>query len=240
MRRLFLLALLAAAPAARAEIASTEACAAAVAADPAAAREDAALWFRTGGGVAARLCEATALAALGAHATAAELLTNLALNPNRAMSETLRAIVLADAAAQWLDAGQPDLAAVALDRADALAAAGPDRLVLRARVAAAAGDWPAAEAALRAALAAAPDDALAHALLAAALRNAGDPAAALPEAEQALRLAPELPEALFETGAALAETGDTARAADLWLRLIEAHPESGLTPLARANLQRLD
>ena len=59
-----------------------------------------------------------------------------------------------------------------------------------------------------------PDDALAHALLAAALRNAGDPAAALAEAERARALDPDLPEALFETGAALAETGETARAAD--------------------------
>ena len=51
MRRLLLLAALAPLPAA-AEIRSAEECAAAVAADPAMAREEAALWARTGGGVA--------------------------------------------------------------------------------------------------------------------------------------------------------------------------------------------
>ena len=112
--------------------------------------------------------------------------------------------------------------------------------MLRARAAAAAGDWPAAQSALETALAAAPDDALAHALLAAALRNQGDPAAALAEAETARRLAPDLPEALFETAAALAETGDTAGAATVWLELIEKHPDSDLAALARANLQRLN
>jgi tetratricopeptide (TPR) repeat protein len=239
MRRLFLLFLLAAAPAA-AEIRSAEDCAAAVAADPDAAREDAALWQRTGGGVPARLCEASALAALGAHTTAARLLTNLAESPNRAMAADLRAIVFTDAARQWLEAGQADLAAAALDRADRLATPGPDRQVLRARIAAADGDWPTARSALETALAAAPDDALAHALLAATLRNQGDPAAALAEAETARRLAPDLPQALFETGAALAETGETAAATKVWLQLIAADPDSELAALARSNLQRLN
>ncbi len=239
MRWLFLLFLLAAAPA-RAEIRSAEDCAAAVAADPAAAREDAALWQRTGGGVPARLCEASALSALGAHTTAARLLTNLAENPNRAMSAALRAVVMTDGAGQWLDAGQPALAAAALDQADRIAPGGPERQVLRARVAAADGDWPAARSALDTALAAAPDNALAHALLAATLRNQGDPAAALAEAEKARHLDPTLPEALFETGAAAAETGDAAKANAIWLQLIETYPDSDLAALARANLQRLN
>ncbi|HET9067903.1 MAG TPA: hypothetical protein VFN28_04610 [Amaricoccus sp.] len=239
MRRLFLIALLLAAPAA-AEIRTPEACNAAVAADPAAAREAAALWQRSGGGVPARLCEASALAALGAHATAARLLTGLAANPNRAMSAGLRATVLADGARQWLAAGRPDHAGAALAEADGITVPDADRQILAARVAAAGGDWPAAETALRAALADRPDDALAHALLAAALRNAGDPAAALGEAERARSLDPALPEALFETGAALAETGETARASQVWLELIAAHPRSEFAALARANLQRIN
>ena len=48
---LVLVVALAAAPGARAEIRSADECAAAVAADPAAAREDAAIWLRLGGGV---------------------------------------------------------------------------------------------------------------------------------------------------------------------------------------------
>jgi tetratricopeptide (TPR) repeat protein len=226
MSRLLALLLLAAAPAA-AEIRSADACAAAVDADPAAAREQAAVWQRLGGGVPARLCEAEALAALGAHATAARLLTGLATNPNRAMSASLRATVLADAGRQWLAAGRPDLAREALAEADRITTPSRDRRLLAARAAAAEADWPAAEAALRA-------------LLEAALRNAGDSQAALAEAEAAHRLDPGLPEALFETGAALAETGQPDRAAEVWLELISADPESELAALARANIQRLN
>jgi uncharacterized membrane-anchored protein len=72
------------------------------------------------------------------------------------------------------------------------------------------------------------------------LRRQGDPTAALGEAEHAYRLDPDLAEALFETAAALAETGETARARTLWLRLIQAHPDSDLAASARANLQRLN
>lgn len=239
MRPLFLAVLVVALPAA-AEIRTPDQCTAAVAADPAAAREAAAVWQRMGGGVPARLCEAAALSALGAHASAARLLTNLAANPNRAMSANLRAVILTDGARQWLDADRPDLARAALEQAGRITAPDPDRQVLIARVAAAEGDWPAARAALAAALAARPEDAMAHALMAAALRNDGDPAAALAEAERARALAPDLPEALFETGAALAETGETRRASQVWLALIAAHPDSALAALARANLQRLN
>ena len=133
---------------AAAEIGSAEACKTAVAADPVAAREDAAAWARTGGGIPARLCEAEALAALGAHGTAAVLLTRLAENPNRAMSADLRAVVLGDAAGQWLYAGRPDLARAVLVQADRLMQPDPDRLLLHARAAAAEADWPAAQAAL--------------------------------------------------------------------------------------------
>ncbi len=244
MRRLFPIALLAAAfsadPAAAGEVRTPEACRAAVAANPAAAREEASVWQRMGGGVPARLCEAEALSAMGAHATAARLLTSLAANPNRAMSPGLRAVILSDGAREWLDAGRPDLARESLDEAGRITAPDADRQVLIARVAAAEGDWPAARSALDAALAARPDDALAHALLAAALRNQGDPSAALEQAERARTLAPDLPEALFETGAALAETGQVREATAVWLQLIAAHPDSALAALARANVQRLN
>ncbi len=240
MRWLLLLAALAAAPAARAEIRSAEACRAAVASNPAAAREEAAIWSRLGGGVPARLCEASALAAMGAHASAAELLTAMAANPNRAMSAGLRAIVLADGAREWLAAGRPDLARAALAEADKITDPDPDRQLLLARAAAAEADWPTARTTLEALLAAKPDDALAHALLAATLRHQHDPAAALAEAERARALDPDLPEALFETGAALAETGKPEAAATVWLELIDHHPDNALAPLARANLQRLN
>jgi tetratricopeptide (TPR) repeat protein len=239
MRRLLLLAALAPLPAA-AEIRSAGECAAAVAADPASAREEAAVWARSGGGVPARLCEAAALTGLGAHGNAALLLTRLAENPNRAMAPELRAIVLGDAAGAWISAGRPDLATAALDQADRLAEPDGRRLILRARAAAAGADWPAAQAALVRAVTADPDDALAHALLAAALRHLGEPEAARAEADAALRLAPDLPEALFEAAAAAAETGDPVRAGGLWQRLIALDPDGPLASDARGNLQRLN
>lgn len=241
MRRLIAAALFATTlpwPAAAA-ITNTDECKAALAGDPATAREDAAVWERNGGGVPARLCSAAALAALGAHATAAQMLTGIAESPNRAMSTSLRVQVLVDAADQWLAAGKPGIAREALGRADKLALPDARRLVLTARVAAAEADWPTAETALRAALTTAPDDAATHALLAAALRNQGDATAALPEADRAAALAPDLPEALFELGAARAEIGDSRGAAKAWLTLIEKHQDSSLAGLARLNLQRL-
>ncbi|MFO1142375.1 MAG: hypothetical protein U1E59_08295 [Amaricoccus sp.] len=241
MRAAFIvLAALLAAPGAGAEIRSPDECAAAVAADPATAREDAAVWLRLGGGVPARLCEASALAALGAHQTAAELLSAVGTNPNRAMPANARAVILADAARQWLAADRPDLARQALADADKLTEPDGDRRLLLARAAAAQGDWPAAQAALEAEIAAVPDDAVAHALLAATLRNRDDATGALAEANRALVLSPDLPEALFEAGAASAESGDKAAAARAWLRLLDVAPQSDLAPLARANLQRLE
>ena len=247
MRRLFLVAMVAAgaaassgaSPAGAVEVNTPEACAAAVDADPASAREAAAVWTRMGGGVPARLCEARALAAMGAHDTAARLLTSLGENPNRAMQAGLRAVILTDGARQWLEAGRADLAQAAIAQADRITVPDRDRLVLSARIAAANADWPAAEKALAGVIAATPDDALAHALLAAAYRNQDRAEAALAEAETARRLDPALPEALFEVGAALAETGDKAGAEKVWLKLIAENPESSLTALARANLQRL-
>jgi tetratricopeptide (TPR) repeat protein len=240
MRRVIATALAAAlaAPAA-AEIASQSDCQVAIAADPAAAREEAAVWTRNGGGVNARLCEAAALAAMGATATAARLLTALATNPNRAMSIELRILALIDGARLWLDAGAPDLAGAALDRAAQLAPDDARIPILRARIAAADGDWPAALAALDARLDVAPDDAPARALRAAALRRSGDPEAAAAEADRALALVPGLPEALFEAAAARAELGDEAGAETLWLELIATHPDHPLATPARRNLQAL-
>jgi tetratricopeptide (TPR) repeat protein len=237
MRRLFLAATLAlGAGAALAEITSVETCRAAIAADPGSAREDAALWTRSGGGIPARLCEAAALEALGATATAARMLTELGEDTARSMPADLRATILTDAARLWLEAGQPGIAAEALARADTLTPPDPERRLLAARTAAALGDWASALTELDAALAADPADARARALRAAALRNKGAPAEALAEAETALAASPDLPEALFEAGAANAELGAPDLAAAYWLMLTERHPEHSLADLARRNL----
>lgn len=242
MRRLFLIAALLAPAAAAAqpmEITSAQDCGPAVAADPAAAREQAAIWYRLGGGTTARLCEAEALIALGADATAAQLLTGVAQNTNRSMSVDLRASVFEDAARLWLRTGRADLARAALISADRVTPASPQRLIQRARAEAAEADWTAAEASLDAALAVEPDNALALALHAATLRHSGDAEAALAQANHARALDPDLPEAMFETAAALAVTGQRAEADQLWLRIIEQQPGSQLAALARRNLQNV-
>ncbi len=225
--------------AALAEINSIETCRAAIAADPVAAREEAAIWTRLGGGVEARLCEAATLEALGADATAARLLTALAENPNRAIDPFRRAVIFEDAARLWLAAGQPEIAEAALASAGALTTGGPSRRLLAARVAAAQGDWPRALDLVDALLAESPDSAGLLALRAAALRRTGDPAAAAAAADRAVALDPAFPDARFEAAAARAEMGETDAAATLWLDLIDDFPDSAFADLARRNLQAL-
>lgn len=222
-----------------ADIGSAEDCQRAIDTDASTAREAAAVWARSGGGVPARLCEAAALEAMGATASAARILTALASNPNRAMDRDLRLVTLADGARLWLAAGAPDEAGAALDAADQLGPPTPERRLLRARVAAARSDWPAALAALDPVLEADPADGAARALRAAALRLSGDAAAAEVEADRARADAPDSPEALFEAAAARVELGDRTEAARLWLDLIARFPESSLVAVARRNLQSL-
>lgn len=218
---------------------SAEDCEAAIKADPATAREKAALWYRLGGGTEARLCEASALEAMGADATAAQLLTGVAQNPNRAMDMGLRSTVYEDAARLWLRLDRPDLARDALLSANRLTDPTAARWISLARAQAGLEDWAGARTSLDAALALDPDDAVAISLRAATLRHLGDAAAALAEARRALALAPDQPEALFEEGAALATEGDRAGAETAWLRLVRTHPESDLAGSARRNLQLL-
>jgi tetratricopeptide (TPR) repeat protein len=203
---------------AAAEIRDAAACAPAIAADPERAREEAARWRQQGGGTPAELCEAAALEALGALGSAAMILTRLGENPNRALMPTVRATILEDAARLWIEAGQPDPALAILDQLPRLSPDTAARDLLRARAAAAAGDWGASLAALDAVLRADPGAVQARALRAAA---------------------PDLPEARFEAGAAAAELGQAEAARAQWLALIEVHPDHALATLARRNLVSL-
>jgi hypothetical protein len=236
MHRAALILALTLAPAAGAEIRSAEECAAAVAADPAVAREDAAAWTLLGGGVEATFCEAAALEALEAPAAAALKLTQVAEDRNRAIATDLRALMFGDAARLWLVAERPDLALLALDNLGLLASPSADDLRLRAQAAADLGDWPETLAALDALIAAEPGAARPHALRAAALRHSGDLDGAKIAAQAALDLAPTLPEALFEAAAAHAEAGDAQAAQALWRRLIKTNPDHSLATLARRNM----
>ncbi|NNU79396.1 hypothetical protein HMH01_02995 [Halovulum dunhuangense] len=119
MRRLPLLLLFLATPA-MAQIDSEASCAAALSADPAAAREQAAAWRIAGGGTPARLCEAAALQALGANEAAARALTALGQDPNAGMAAAARAGVLAEAGALWWRLGADALARDTLSAAHRL------------------------------------------------------------------------------------------------------------------------
>lgn len=120
MRALLFLALLTAQPG-WAETDVKADCAAAIAADPKAARNAAERWADLGGGVPARVCLAYAQHALGAVLNAALGLTALAEDPGVALAAGERALLLDDAAEWWLEAGQAPLAresfraAIALD-----------------------------------------------------------------------------------------------------------------------------
>ncbi|WP_424932797.1 tetratricopeptide repeat protein [Amaricoccus macauensis] len=236
---LFWLLLPAPAPA-LADIGSTAECEAAIASDPQLAREEAGQWARSGGGVPAKICEAAALEALGATATAARLLSSVAENPSRAMPRDLRVVLFEDSAGLWLDAGQPGLALASLDRASQLSPTDPQRLRLKARVMAAAGDWAGATDALNQLIAERPRDAGAHALRAATLRHDEMHVEALWSAQAALRISPELPEGLFEAGAASVDLDDLSSARDYWLKLIKLYPDHALATPARRNLAALE
>jgi hypothetical protein len=229
----------AAGPALTAEIRSAAACGPAVAADAEAAREAASHWYRHGGCAEARLCEAAALEALGAHATAAALLTRLAENPNRVLPRHLRGAILADAARLWVAAGRPETARAALASAARLAPPDAAADLTAARAAAALGDWKDARDALDRVLAEEPGHALARALRAATLRAAGEAESALAEARAALAASPDLAEARFEEAAALAELDRTEAAVAAFLDLAADTPDHDLAPLARSNARRL-
>ena len=224
---------------AAAEINSLETCRAAISEDPDAAREDAAIWNRLGGGVEARICEAAALEALGANATAARILTALAENPNRVIDLPARAILFEDGARLWLEAGKPDLALASVASADVISPRNTVREELRARAQAALGDWRGATETLDLLIDENPDDADFLALRAAAWRRSGDPQAAARDADRALELDPTLPEAHFEAAAAHAEMGEIEKAQTIWFGLISAFPQSDFAELARRNLQAL-
>lgn len=92
----------------------------AIVADPARAREAAARWITEGGGGQARLCEAFALDATGATGTAAIRFTEIAQDPNIALSAPQRAAAFLEAARLWEDVGQLTLARETLEAAQSL------------------------------------------------------------------------------------------------------------------------
>ncbi|TYO89095.1 hypothetical protein [Oceanicella actignis] len=216
------------------------ACVALLDADPAAAREAAAEWRRFGGGAQAGICEALALSALGAQATAARLLDQLAAEEaGAAPPERLRAM-RALAADLWLAARRPEQALASLAAALDLAPGDPALLAARAQARAMTQDWAGARADLDAALRAAPG---APALLVAraqARAALGDAAGALADAEAALAAAPEDAQAWLEAGRALEALGRRDAARERYLGAIARDRQGPTGAAARRALQLME
>ena len=235
----FLPALAFAAPPVRAY----QACLDRVARDPVAGREAAGEWLRFGrGGVQASLCEANALAALGAHASAARSLQEAAPTAPK----SVKAELLALAAEFWLAGGRGPEAEAAANAALTAAAEGdPLRVAalrVRARLRLAEGAWTAAAIDLTGALGlAAPGERAGLRAARARARNGmEDAAGALADADAALAADSALAAAWLEKGRAELALGrpDAARESLLQAIVRDAEGEGGPSAAAaRALLQ---
>jgi tetratricopeptide (TPR) repeat protein len=151
--------------------------------------------------------------------------------------------MLAAAGNLWIAAGQPDKAAVDLDKALALVGLqGPQRgeaLLDRARAAEAKGDLPSARARISEAAALIPKDPFLWYFSAALAIREGDKATAESAIAKALALAPADPTILFEAGHVAHFTGDDVGARDYWQRTIERDPNGSTGKGAREALALL-
>ncbi|MEM9640617.1 MAG: tetratricopeptide repeat protein [Pseudomonadota bacterium] len=235
MRRLFTLLALAAAPVQAAEIRSADACKAAIAQDPSAARKAAADWVRSASTVDAYLCEATALRASGAVRTAAIKLTELAQQPAITMHDRLRADIFAEAGDLWLTLEEPEFAAMSLRNARRLDPEAFGAMLPLARAEALQGNLSDARTLLDTLLMSDPDATEPRLLRAQVLR-------ALKEYDVAtkdLATLPDVPEVQLERANLLLEQDKRSAAGIVLLDLIATHPNSAAASQARIMLLRL-
>jgi tetratricopeptide (TPR) repeat protein len=198
--------------------------------------EQALRWEQQGGGDGARHCAAVAYARRGDHAAAAARLEKLAWGLPEEAPKRVRAELLAQAGNAWIRARKhksalavlaaavdlvPNDAAIRIDRAVALAAAG--------RLQDAVID-------LSAALIADGNSVEALVLRASAYRRLDRLKAARADADRALFLSPRDPQALLERGDIRRLAGDPVGAAADWRRLMELHPESAFADAAQRRL----
>lgn len=142
-------------------------CLSTVTTEPDAAYEMALVWLFEAGGMAPMHCAAAALIALGHYGEGATRLEVAAVTPDP-ISDPVRAELLAQASAAWMEAQDIPAAIKALDMALAFAPSDPDLLIDRALAHAAGEDYEAASEDLSRALTIRPDDLLALRLRASA------------------------------------------------------------------------
>lgn len=217
-----------------------QACLALIDRDATLAAEEARAWAREGGGGPAAICEALAMEALGAFATAALRLEQLAAAEGEGYGPAERAAFYEIAGGWRLQAGQPAAARAALDSGVALDRGGAALRRLRAEALAELGESEAAIADLNVALAAEAGDVDARLLRARLRREAGAPEGALNDAAQAAEAAPERAGAWLEKGAAEAALGRKPEARESLLRAISLDRDGPAGAEAQAVLQRME
>ena len=152
--------------------------------------------------------------------------------------------MLAAAGNMWIAAGQPQKAALALDKALAgtglLAEQRGEALLDRARAAEAQGDLRTARAKVNAAAETISGDAFLWYFSAALAIRENDPATAKLAIGRALTLEPNDPTVLFEAGHVYHFAGDEAKARDYWTRASAADPTGKSGDAARRALAMMD
>jgi tetratricopeptide (TPR) repeat protein len=204
---------------------------------PATAIDQAAGWYREGGGAAALHCSALALTDLKRYADAAAKLEAAALE--KGLSTAMRGELLDQAGNAWLLAQQADKADAALSKALSFTPQDEDVLTDRARARGLEKDWPGAEADLSAVLSLDPNRADALVLRASARQAQGRRLDALADIDQALQVDPGYPEAILERGTMKFEAGDLAGARADWLQVVSDAPGTDASNEAAARLKEL-
>lgn len=205
---------------------------------PKKALEKAGQWAGLGGGLPAEHCKAAAMDALGEHQTAAGMLEDLATK-GRATAE-IKAGLLRQAAAAWVNAGQDERALGVLNAAIPLdpqsASLREDRALL---LVGANKPWDAIED-LSTALNLEPQRISALTLRAAAYRRVQSYDQARADIDRATKLAPNDPEVWLEAGNLALASRRPADARQSWMTVLRLAPTSVSADAARANIERLD
>jgi len=200
--------------------------------------DQAAAWYKAGGGAAALHCESLGLVALRRYTEAADALAQAA-HEGAVGSAPERAALMDQAGNAWLLAGKPEKADESFSAALAFAPQDEDVLADRARARGLRKDWAGAEADLSAVLSLDPNRADALVLRASALHAEGRKADARADIEHALEVDPDYPEALLERGNMKFEGGDAAGARADWQQVVGDAPGTDAASTAEARLQML-
>ena len=207
---------------------------------PDTAIERARTWQDTGGGDAARHCQAIAHMTRGDYHRAGRMLEQLARTMPKDIGAAPRANALSQASRAWLLGNKPGRAQAAATQALQLKPDDPELLLDRAHARFQAGQYWETIDDLNRAIERKPGRADLYVYRGSAYRYVDAPTMARENLRRALELDPDNVEAQFELGALARLQGDTADARDRWMAVIRQAPETGLAQAARENLQQMD